>query len=169
MSKVHNMFEVSQLNKCFHKEEEARKTSLNAIEVQDYLTYEEYPIKILDDQLRITRRNVIKFGKVQWSNHTKEEAAWECEDTLPEEFPIYSPMSNLRINIYFKGDKVITSQFFIVEFFFKARACARASSTFLSEIVMAIISLNTSFDDILRYPNLCLMGFILIFSNVKIA
>jgi hypothetical protein len=60
---------------------------LDAIEVQDDLTYEEYPVKILDEQLRTTRRNVIKFCKVQWSNHSEEEATWEREDALREEFP----------------------------------------------------------------------------------
>jgi hypothetical protein len=29
----------------------------------------------------------IKFLKVQWSNHTEEEATWEREDYLQKEFP----------------------------------------------------------------------------------
>ena len=88
LSKVHNVFHVSELKKCFDKpEEEARKTSLDVIEVQDDLTYEEYPVKILDEKIRTTRRNVIKFCKVQWSNHSEEEATWEREDALREEFP----------------------------------------------------------------------------------
>jgi len=87
-SKVHNMFHVSQIKKCFDKpEEEARKTSWDAIEVQDDLTYEEYPVKILDEQLRTMRRNVIKFCKVQWNNHSEDKATWEREDALHEEFP----------------------------------------------------------------------------------
>ena len=85
---MHNVFHVSQLKKCFKKpEEEVQKTSLDNIEVKDDLTYEEYPIKILDEQLRTTRRKVIKLCKVQWSNHTEKEATWEREDDLREEFP----------------------------------------------------------------------------------
>jgi hypothetical protein len=38
------------------------------------LTYPEYLVKILDQKDRVTRRKTIKFFKVQWSNHTKEEA-----------------------------------------------------------------------------------------------
>ena len=88
LSNVHNVFHVSQLKKCFKKpEEEVQKTSLDNIEVKDALTYEEYPIKILDGQLRTTRRKVIKLCKVQWSNHTEKEATWEREDDLREEFP----------------------------------------------------------------------------------
>jgi hypothetical protein len=40
------------------------------------LTYPEHPVKILDKRDRVTRRKVIKFYKVQWSNHTEEEATW---------------------------------------------------------------------------------------------
>ena len=88
LSNVHNVFHVSQLKKYFKKpEEEVQKTSLDNIEVKDDLTYEEYPIKILDEQLRTTRRKVIKLCKVQWSNHTEKEATWEREDDLREEFP----------------------------------------------------------------------------------
>ena len=64
-----------------------QKTSMDNIEVKDDLTYEEYPIKILDEQLRTTRSKVIKLCKVQWSNHTEKEATWEREDDLREEFP----------------------------------------------------------------------------------
>jgi hypothetical protein len=41
------------------------------------LTYLEHPIKILDQKSRVTRRKTIKFYKIQWSNHTVEEATWE--------------------------------------------------------------------------------------------
>jgi hypothetical protein len=46
------------------------------------LTYPERPIKILDQKSRVTRRKMIKFYKIQWSNHTEEEATWESEDFL---------------------------------------------------------------------------------------
>ena len=88
LSGVHNVFHVSQLKKCFKRpEEEAQKASLEDIEVQDDLTYEEYPVKILDEKIRTTRRNAIKFCKVQWSNHSEEEATWEKEADLRAEYP----------------------------------------------------------------------------------
>jgi hypothetical protein len=46
------------------------------------LTYPEHPIKILDQKDCVTRRKMIKFFKVQWGNHTKEETTWESEDFL---------------------------------------------------------------------------------------
>jgi hypothetical protein len=44
------------------------------------LTYPEHLIKILDQKSRVTRHKTIKFYKIQWSNHTEEEATWESED-----------------------------------------------------------------------------------------
>jgi hypothetical protein len=38
------------------------------------LTYHEHPVKILDQKDRVTWCKTIKFFKVQWSNHTEEEA-----------------------------------------------------------------------------------------------
>jgi hypothetical protein len=38
------------------------------------LSYPEHPIKILDQKDRVTRRKTIKFFKIQWSNHSDEEA-----------------------------------------------------------------------------------------------
>jgi hypothetical protein len=51
------------------------------------LTYKEYAIKILDTSERVTRGKVIRMCKVQWSHHTEEEATWEREDELKEDFP----------------------------------------------------------------------------------
>jgi hypothetical protein len=41
-----------------------------------------HPIKILDQKDRVTRYKTIKFFKIQWRNHTEEEASWESEDFL---------------------------------------------------------------------------------------
>jgi hypothetical protein len=41
------------------------------------LTYSEYPIRVLDQKDRITRKRTLKFYKVQWNQHTEEDATWE--------------------------------------------------------------------------------------------
>jgi hypothetical protein len=69
---VHDIFHVSQLKKCL-------KGPMNVVlpevaPLDTDLTYPEHPIKILDQKSRVTRRKMIKFYKIQWSNHTKEEA-----------------------------------------------------------------------------------------------
>jgi hypothetical protein len=50
------------------------------------LSYQEYPVKIFDTSERVTRNKKIKMCKMQWSHHTKEEATWEREEELKEEF-----------------------------------------------------------------------------------
>nr|AAM01170.2 Putative retroelement [Oryza sativa Japonica Group]ABB46922.1 retrotransposon protein, putative, Ty3-gypsy subclass [Oryza sativa Japonica Group] len=57
------------------------------IEVREDLTYVERPVKILDTMERRTRNRVIRFCKVQWSNHAEEEATWEREDELKAAHP----------------------------------------------------------------------------------
>jgi hypothetical protein len=54
--------------------------------VGEDLTYQEYPVKILDTTEKVTRNNHYKMCKVQWSHHTKEEANWKKEDQLKAEF-----------------------------------------------------------------------------------
>jgi hypothetical protein len=67
---------------------------LEELTVGEDLTYQEYQVKILDNSKEVTRDNRYKMCKVQWSNHTEEEATWEKEDQLKTEFPdIYSNLS----------------------------------------------------------------------------
>jgi hypothetical protein len=54
-------------------------------------------VKILDTSEKVTRNNRYKMCKVQWSNHTEEDATWEKEDQLKAEFPeIFSILSESR-------------------------------------------------------------------------
>ena len=53
---------------------------MSEIELAKDLTYEERPIRILDEAQRVTRSKAIKFYMVQWEHHTEEEAIWEREE-----------------------------------------------------------------------------------------
>jgi hypothetical protein len=81
---VHDVFHISQLSKCLRVPEE--QLPLEELTVGEDLTYQEYPVKILDTSEKVTRNNRYKMCKVQWSNHTEEEATWEQEDQLKAEF-----------------------------------------------------------------------------------
>jgi hypothetical protein len=62
--------------------------------VNEDLTYSEYPVRILETSRRITRSKAINMCKVQWSHHSKDEATWEREDELRAEFPqLFSEVS----------------------------------------------------------------------------
>jgi hypothetical protein len=77
---VHYIFHVSQLKKCLKAPVDI--VLLKVAPLKTDLTYPEHPIKILDQKSHVTRRKTIKFYKIQWSNHTTEEATWESEDFL---------------------------------------------------------------------------------------
>ena len=64
-----------------------KHVSHESIDVQPDLTYRERPVKILEESKRRTRQKTIIFFKVQWSNHTEDEATWEREDFLQAEYP----------------------------------------------------------------------------------
>jgi hypothetical protein len=57
------------------------------LHAKEDLSYQEYPIKILETSKRVRRNKKIKMCKVQWSQHTEEEATWEREEEFKTEFP----------------------------------------------------------------------------------
>ena len=64
------------------------------LELQEDLSYQEHPVRILDQAERRTRQKTTKFLKVQWSNHSEEEATWEREDHLRKEYPSLFPSTS---------------------------------------------------------------------------
>jgi hypothetical protein len=82
---VHNIFQVSQLKKCLKTPMDVLLPEVAPLETD--LTYPEHPIKILNQKSWVTRHKMIKFYKIQWSNHTEEEATWESEDFLRSRHP----------------------------------------------------------------------------------
>jgi hypothetical protein len=67
LSAVHNVFHVSQLKKCLRVPD-------RTIVLEPDLTYSEHPIRVLDQKDRITRRKTLKFYKIQWNQHSEDEA-----------------------------------------------------------------------------------------------
>nr|AAQ56315.1 putative polyprotein [Oryza sativa Japonica Group] len=72
LGNVHDVFHVLQLKKCLRVPSEQADSV--QIEVREDLTYVEKPVKILDTMECRTWNRVIRFCKVLWSNHAKEEA-----------------------------------------------------------------------------------------------
>jgi hypothetical protein len=70
LSDVHDIFHVSQLNKCLCVPEE--QIPLEHLNAREDLSYQEYPIKILETSKRITRNKRSKMCKVQWSHYTQK-------------------------------------------------------------------------------------------------
>jgi hypothetical protein len=87
LSNVHDVFHVSQLKKCMHVPEE--QLPMEDLGAKENLSYQEYPVKILETSERVTRNKKIKMCKVQWSHHTEEEATWEREEELKAGSPSF--------------------------------------------------------------------------------
>ena len=79
------MFHVSQLRRCL-RVPETEHVTVEAIDLQPDLRYQEVPVKILDTITRKTRNSEVRICRVQRSRHGIEEATWEREDAL-KEFP----------------------------------------------------------------------------------
>ncbi|XP_066323166.1 uncharacterized protein [Miscanthus floridulus] len=85
LSGVHDVFHVSQLKKCLRVPEE--HIPLEELAVKDDLTYQKFPIKIMDIAEKVTRGRTIRMCKVQWNRYSEAEATWEREDELRKTYP----------------------------------------------------------------------------------
>src|SRR3954464_6869498 len=72
LSDVHDVFHISQLRKCVSPP--VKRVDVKDLEMAQDLTYEEKPVRILDEMERTTRSKVIRFYKVLWEHHSEEEA-----------------------------------------------------------------------------------------------
>jgi hypothetical protein len=93
LSAVHNVFHVSQLKKCLRVPD--RTIEVTYVVLEPDLTYSEHPIRVLDQKDRVTRRKTLKFYKIQWNQHSEDEATWETQDFLDKNFPDFLASCNL--------------------------------------------------------------------------
>jgi hypothetical protein len=89
LSGVHNVFHVSQLKRCLKPP--ADVVSKDTIPLEPDLTCKAYPIKVLDQQDRVTRNKTTRFHKIQWNDHSEDEATWEHEEFLQSDDPEFLP------------------------------------------------------------------------------
>jgi hypothetical protein len=93
LSAVHNVFNVYQLKKCLWVPD--RTIDVEDVVLEPHLTYSEHPIRVLDQKDRITRKRTLKFYKIQWNQHTEDEATWETQDFFEKNFPGFLASCNL--------------------------------------------------------------------------
>jgi len=85
LGNVHDVFHVSMLKSYLH--DPSHVLSQPPIGLQQDLTYEERPLRIIDRQERRLRSKVIPLVKVWWENHSGGEATWEKEDDMRQTYP----------------------------------------------------------------------------------
>jgi hypothetical protein len=89
LSGVHNVFHVSQLKRCLKPPTDV--VIEDTIPLESDLTYKAYPIKVLNQQDRVTCNKTTRFYKIQWNDHSEDEAAWEHEEFLQSNYPEFLP------------------------------------------------------------------------------
>ena len=68
LSEFHDVFHISQLRKCLEVPEKPKvfkNIDHLSVDLNHDVTYRERPVRILDEDVRLTRRCTIKFYKVQ--------------------------------------------------------------------------------------------------------
>jgi hypothetical protein len=105
---VHDVFHVTQLKKYLRVPEE--QIPMEDLDAKGDLSYQEYPVKILETIERVTRNKRVKMCKVQWSHNTEEEATWEREEEVKANSPslFYDPSESRRDKIHFEWGRIVT-------------------------------------------------------------
>jgi hypothetical protein len=107
LSDVYDIFHVSQLKKCLRVPEE--QLPMKDLDAKEDLSYQEYPIKILETSERVTQNKKIRMCKVQWNHHTEEEATWKEKENGKQSFQVsFLTRPNLKDKIHFKGGRFVT-------------------------------------------------------------
>ncbi|KAK5793924.1 hypothetical protein PVK06_035102 [Gossypium arboreum] len=109
LDRIHNVFHVSMLRR--YRSDPAHVVPVAEIEVQTDLTFEEEPVQILARDVKVLRRKSVPLVKVLWRNHGREEATWESEETMRQQYPQLVGSGKFRGRNFFKEGRVVTPQF----------------------------------------------------------
>ncbi|XP_071900971.1 uncharacterized protein [Coffea arabica] len=80
LSRIHDVFHVSMLKK-YHPDPN-HVLNPEEINIDESLTYEDRPVRILDRKVKKLRTKQIPLVNVLWRNYEVEEAAWEVEEDI---------------------------------------------------------------------------------------
>ena len=85
LSRIHLVFHVSMLRKYIPNPSHVLQPQM--VELNEDLSYEEYPMEIVNRQVRQLRTKNIPMVKVLWSNHSAEDCIWETEAEMRKTYP----------------------------------------------------------------------------------
>ena len=97
LEKIHNVFHVSMLRR--YRSGASHVVSSETIELRSNLTYEEEPVEILAREVKELQKKRILLVKVLWRNHKIEEAMWESEEVMRQQYPQLCDEGNFKDEI----------------------------------------------------------------------
>ncbi|KAK8685990.1 hypothetical protein V6N13_125018 [Hibiscus sabdariffa] len=89
LERIHNVFHVSMLRR--YRSDPSHVMPVEEIELYLDLSYEEEPVEILASDNKVLRGRTIELVKVKWRHRGVEEATWERNDDMMEQFPYLFP------------------------------------------------------------------------------
>ncbi|KAD7117048.1 hypothetical protein E3N88_04316 [Mikania micrantha] len=85
LSRVHDVFHVSNLKRCFA--DETLIIPLEEIQIDEQLHYIEEPVEIMEREVKKLKRRRIPVVKVRWNSKRGPEFTWESEDNMKTKYP----------------------------------------------------------------------------------
>nr|GFA39205.1 putative reverse transcriptase domain-containing protein [Tanacetum cinerariifolium] len=85
LSRVHHTFHVSNLKKCYI--DEPLVMPLEGVHVDDRLQFVEYPVEIMEREIKRLKQSRIPLVKVRWNSSRGPEFTWEREDSFRKKYP----------------------------------------------------------------------------------
>ncbi|XP_012468844.1 uncharacterized protein LOC105786921 [Gossypium raimondii] len=85
LDRIHDVYHVSILRR--YRSNPTHIVPVEEIEVRLDLTFEEEPVQILERYVKVLRSKSIPLVKVLWRIHSFEEATWEPEDAMRQQYP----------------------------------------------------------------------------------
>ena len=85
LSNVHDVFHVSMLRK--YTPDPTQIVDWGELVVDADGTFEEGPVRIMDSREQVLRGKTVRLVKVLWRHRGAEEATWEREDTIRDNYP----------------------------------------------------------------------------------
>ncbi|XP_071917078.1 uncharacterized protein [Coffea arabica] len=85
LSWIHDVFHVSMLKKYYP--DPTHVVQPEEIEIDETLTYEKKPVRLLDRKVKELRSKQIPLVKILWKNNGVEEATWEMEEDMKKKYP----------------------------------------------------------------------------------
>ncbi|KAI5344802.1 hypothetical protein L3X38_012679 [Prunus dulcis] len=84
LAQLHDVFHIFMLRKYISDPSHVLEEQL--VELEDDFTYVEQPVQILDWKTQALQSREIPLVKVLWRSHNVEEATWEPEDQMREQY-----------------------------------------------------------------------------------
>ncbi|KAK8597280.1 hypothetical protein V6N12_065752 [Hibiscus sabdariffa] len=95
--RIHNVFHVSMLRR--YRSDPSHILDPEEVELNPDLSYAEELVMILDREVKRLRNKNVSLVKVLWRNHKVEEATWEPEETMRQQYPyLFDSDKNSRTN-----------------------------------------------------------------------